>query len=363
MSVNGKDTGAARSNNSSSEATTKATEKKTPRASNEQRCALRELRGLVRVAEGDVAGGLDDLREAWNIYRTRITGNDPHPYPRPVCEPLARACLAAGKWDEAEQVLRAGLKREPNNGFALALLAETLARANKPADAQGALASLRRAWTHADPDLLALQRLRALGHTLNPTPAPVGDRAKHGPGRWQPFPAPASVSVHDPSGKSVPLSPAPGRNLVLVFYLGGECKHCMEQLTGLGKEKAAFAALGTDIAAVSWDKPEANRAFLAANSDYPLQTLLSDTNSRAAKAFGAHDDFESRDLHATYLVDKRGRVWWFRAGSEPFTDFAFLKAEISRMNDWLAQEQSSQSKSTRTAGSWRGLEQRRAGRG
>jgi hypothetical protein len=33
------------------------------------------------------------------------------------------------------------------------------------------------------------------------------------------------------------------------------------------------------------------------------------------------------------------------------------------MNDWLAQEQSSQSESTRTAGSWRGLEQRRAGRG
>jgi len=260
--------------------------------------------------------------------------NDPNPYPRPLYESLAWGYVQAKRYAEAEATLREGLKREPNNGFAFALLAEALTAARSLSSAGAALAQMRRAWRHADPDLPALRRAQALAGAAknwSPTPPPrMADREALGPASWRPFPAP-DVALRDPAGKSVPLSSLRGRSVVLVFYLGAECKHCVEQLAGLGKEKAAFEALGASLAAASIDTPEANRAFLEANPDYPIR-LLSDAKSEAARRFAAYDEFENRDLHATVLLDKDGRVWWFRSGSAPFTDWAFLKAETARMN-------------------------------
>ncbi|MBK6749364.1 MAG: hypothetical protein IPG67_04980 [Acidobacteria bacterium] len=37
-------------------------------------------------------------------------------------------------------------------------------------------------------------------------------------------------------------------------------------------------------------------------------------------------------LHATILIDKRGRVHWSRTGGSPFTEFDFLLKEIERLN-------------------------------
>src|SRR5207237_206716 len=117
--------------------------------------------------------------------------------------------------------------------------------------------------------------------------------------------------------------------------LGGSCPACTLQLKALGKEKAVFTALDTEIAAVSSDTPQADQSFLAANPAYPLR-LFSDVKHEAAKHCKAFDDFENKELHATLLLDKHGRVWWYRYGVEPFTDNKFLKEEIARMNTWEA---------------------------
>lgn len=307
----------------------------------EMECARLELTGRLAVADGDIPKGLDALRKAADIEKAKFAYSDPSRYPRPLYESLAWGYLRAQKWAEAEVTLREGLRREPGNGFALCLLLETLTAAGKTSDIPAVDEQLRVAWKHADPDLPALRRVQVAttragvacavntkGFTVPYRPSSELERL--GPARWQPFPA-SNVAFTDPNGKSVRVADYKGKNLLLVFYLGGGCTECMKQLEGFGKEKAAFDALDTRIVAVSPGLPDMLKNFLAATPNYPL-TLVCDPKNEAAKKFKAYDDFEDLHLHAVVLLDKNGRVWWQRSGGEPFTDFAFLKSEIARMN-------------------------------
>ncbi len=303
-----------------------------------------EMRGRLAVQDGGVPKGIEMLKKALEMENRSFQHGDPIGYPRPVYESLAWAYLTSHQPIEAEGVLREGLKREPENGFAIAMLTEALAAQSRRADALEEYSVLAKVWRHADADLPALIRVKALGlesdpactvRTPFPTPyVPSTDLMRFGPSEWQPFPLP-DVTLTEPSGKPARLSSMRGRNMLLVFYLGGTCPACTKQLQDLGKEKETFAALGTDIAAVSSDSPAANQAFLAGSPGYPLR-LFSDTKHVAAKRCKAFDDFENRELHATLLLDKQGRVWWYRYGVEPFTDIKFLREETARMNAWEA---------------------------
>jgi peroxiredoxin len=155
---------------------------------------------------------------------------------------------------------------------------------------------------------------------------------RQGPARWRPFPA-ADVTLHDSSGKAVHLSEYQGKNVLLVFFLGGRCQRCLEQLERFGQEKASFAKLDTELVAVSPDSASDLKRLEAMAERYPFRQL-SDTGGAAARKFNAYDEFEDLPLHGTYLINRRGEVWWFRSGSDPFTNVAFLKKEIPRMEAW-----------------------------
>jgi peroxiredoxin len=309
-----------------------------------QNAARLEMRGRLAVQDGKAAEGIDMLKKALEMENRSFAHGDPISYPRPVYESLAWAYLMAKQPQEAENVLLTGLKREPENGFGIGLLVEALVAQGRRSDALAQYARLAEVWQHADSDLPALQRVKALDLESDPactvrasfpTPyTPSAEMQRFGPTEWQPFPAP-DVALIGPDGKPSRLSAFRGQNLLLVFYLGGSCPACTLQLNALGKEKAAFAGLGTQIVAVSSDTPQANQTFLAANPAYPLR-LFSDVKHDAAKRCKAFDDFENKELHATLLLDKQGRVWWYRYGVEPFTDNKFLKEEIARMNAWEA---------------------------
>jgi peroxiredoxin len=307
-----------------------------------------EMRGRLAVQEGKTAEGIDMLKKALEMENRSFQHGDPIHYPRPVYESLAWAYLAAKQPAEAEAVLRTGIKREPDNGFGIAMLVETLVAEGQRSEALEQYARLAEVWQHADSDLPALQRVKALNLESDPacsvrspfpTPfVPSAELQRFGPEEWQPFSAP-DVVLTGPDGKPTRLSSFRGHNTLLVFYLGGACPACTLQLNALGKEKAAFSALDTQIAAVSSDTPQANQTFLTANPNYPLR-LFSDVKHEAAKRCKAFDDFENKELHATLLLDKHGRVWWYRYGVEPFTDDKFLKEEIARMNAWEARHPS-----------------------
>ncbi|MCW3097680.1 MAG: Redoxin domain protein [Chthonomonadaceae bacterium] len=303
-----------------------------------------EMRGRLAVQDGKAAEGIDMLKKALEMENKSFQHGDPINYPRPVYESLAWAYLTTKQPGEAEAVLRTGLRREPENGFGIAMLTEALVAEGRRSEALEQYTKLAEVWQHADSDLPALLRVKALNLESDPacsvrspfpTPyIPSAEMQRYGPMEWQPFPAP-DVVLTNRDGKPTRLSAFRGHNTLLVFYLGGACPACTLQLNALGKEKAALTALDTEIAAVSSDTPQANQAFLTANSAYPLR-LFSDVKHDAAKRCKAFDDFEGKELHATLLLDKHGRVWWYRYGVEPFTDNKFLKEEIARMNAWEA---------------------------
>ncbi len=309
-----------------------------------QNAARLEMRGRLAVQDGKAAEGITLLKQALDLENKSFQHGDPINYPRPVYESLAWAYLTTKQPTEAETVLKTGIKREPENGFAIAMLTEALVAEGRQPEALEEYAQLATVWQHADSDLPALARVKALNlqsdpacsvRTLFPTPfSPSAEMQRIGPGEWQPFPAP-DVVLTGPDGKPTRLAAFKGKNVLLVFYLGGACPACTLQLNALGKEKADFTALNTEIMAVSSDTPQANQAFLTANPKYPLR-LFSDVKHDAAKRCKAFDDFENKELHATLLLDKQGRVWWYRYGVEPFTDTKFLKEEIARMNTWEA---------------------------
>jgi peroxiredoxin len=292
-----------------------------------------ELAGLLKSRRGDVAGALAELRRAVEGVGRML--DDPCPYPRDVTESIGRVLLDHKRYRDAEDELRKG--KWKHNGYVDALIVEAQLADGRIDDAEKTYAAMQAAWRNADPDLPSLVRTQALlekaapgKERWKPTPADSKALERFGPATWQPYPA-APFTVTAPDGKRISLGDYQGRNLVLVFYLGGKCAHCLEQLSVLGKEKNGLAALDTDILAVSSDSVATKRRFMQNNPDYPLR-LASDQTLAAAKALGAYDEFEDLELHATLLIDKQGRVRWYTSGSTPFMKFEHLKRELLRMN-------------------------------
>jgi peroxiredoxin len=173
-------------------------------------------------------------------------------------------------------------------------------------------------------------------------PAPERNYARvpldqYGPPKWEPYAAP-SLEVRDPSGKPVSLADYRGRNVILVFYLGFECPHCMRQLHDLQKNKDEWERLDAVVLAVSSTAPEKNAGQLKQLGDLTGIRLLSDSLYANARRFHSYDDFEDMELHSTSLIDKQGRVYWARLGGDPFGDLAFLAKQLGRMNQMVQPE-------------------------
>ena len=196
----------------------------------------------------------------------------------------------------------------------------------------------------ADVNLPVLQRLTPLAQHLQwpadwRTPAPqatdVGQRPaldSLGPFRWQPMPAP-DWTLADSTGKQVSLKQYRGKPVVVLFYLGYGCVHCLEQLNAFGPATKDFTDAGISLVAISTDSAEGlKKTFAKSKSEdgFPFP-LLSDEPLAAFKNFRAFDDFENMPLHGTFLIDGQGLVRWQDISFEPFTDTKFLLAESKRL--------------------------------
>src|SRR5205814_10578868 len=119
----------------------------------------------------------------------------------------------------------------------------------------------------ADAGLKIVQLARATGITANPrdsSPASQRNYAltsleRFGPNRWELYDAP-KLEVRDADGKGVALEVYRGKNVLLVFYLGQECPHCIRQLHDIGEKKADWERLNTVVLAVSSATPVKNAA-------------------------------------------------------------------------------------------------------
>jgi peroxiredoxin len=286
-----------------------------------------EIEGLLFLARGDKLEGVRRLTEAaeLELEHRENDNNSPAQYPRVLYNVVGETYLQLQSPGLAVPAFEKVLKAVPNDAVALSGLARAhfaLSEKEKAAEYYGRLLHV---WSEADPGLRWMESAKALGLAAQPrdvSPAPQRNYRKtnldhFGPAAWEPYAAPKLEALE-------------GKNLVLVFYLGEECVHCVEQLIAIKDRINDFLLNRTEVVAISSASPEriASSEKMAA---LPLR-LLSDTDHANAKRFHSYDEFEDMELHATILIDGCGKVRWARTGGDPFMELDFLVSEIKRVN-------------------------------
>jgi peroxiredoxin len=257
----------------------------------------------------------------------------------------SQAAIAAGDTARAEQLAKEAVEKGPGEALPLANYVEILRRAGKNAEAKAEFEKLRALSARFDLDVPPFKRLEPVAHELGlgddwRVPATVaadfGARPPLdtlGPLHWHPVAA-ESWSLPDAQGKAVSLGDFAGKPVVVVFYLGFGCLHCVEQLKALEPMVAEFAAAGISLVAISSETAEQlNTALIkrAANEGPPAFPILVDPALQTFRQYRAFDDFEQTPLHATYFIDGAGLVRWQDVGPEPFMDMKFLLGEAKRL--------------------------------
>ncbi len=298
-----------------------------------------ELKGRLALLRGEPLEALKYLAgAAQREFDMQKEYADPPLYPEVLYNTLGETYLTLKSPLLAAQAFEKALTLTRNDLFALSGLVRAYAATGEKAKAEDAMARLRFVAADADKDLPVLMRAYATGIQAKPRDASPGPQRnylrtsleKYGPAKWEPYAAP-ELDVKDIEGKPVTLAAYKGKNVILVFYLGQECPHCMKQLRDIGGKKAEWERLNAVVLAVSSTAPEKNAQGIKAYGGLPVR-VLSDDGHANARRFHSYDDFEEMELHSTILIDTQGRVRWARNGGEPFGDMAFLVKELERSN-------------------------------
>lgn len=151
-------------------------------------------------------------------------------------------------------------------------------------------------------------------------------------------PAPA-FSIPDESNKTHTLKELNNdRPLVVVFYLGYGCSHCVAQLLALDKDLPRFRELGAEIVAISSDSPEHTAEKFAEFGRFNFP-VLSDIDYDVSQKWGVYEAGEEDEpgfmSHGTFVVDRTGKVIWGTMGPEPFLDNKTLLHVIAESQGML----------------------------
>jgi tetratricopeptide (TPR) repeat protein len=119
------------------------------------------LQLAANVLAGEIAAKAGDTAEAERLLRAAVAEQDTHwfteppPWYFPVRQALGAVLLQAGRAQEAEQVYREDLQRNPDNGWSLFGLDQSLRAQGKTAEAVQTEERFRKAWARADVTLSA----------------------------------------------------------------------------------------------------------------------------------------------------------------------------------------------------------------
>ena len=113
------------------------------------------------------------------------------------------------------------------------------------------------------------------------------------------------------------------RPIVVVFYLGYGCSHCVAQLLALDKDQHYFRELDADIVAISSDASDHTAEKYKEYGEFHFP-VLADVDYAISTQWGVYqpetDDKPEFMKHGTYVVDRSGKVIWAAVGNEPFLD-------------------------------------------
>jgi len=303
--------------------------------------------GLLLVAEGEF---LDGQRALLDAARLEQRARNAHDYPNdppmlawPVMRLVGDAYFKRGDYRSAVDAYEQALENEPNDAFSLSGLARTWYALKNAEQAELYAGRLAHVWSNADPGLKWMTEVTKLGLGKRPvadTLAPERvyrpqDLDRLGPSNWAPYAAP-KLDVANGEGKPVRLEDYHGQNVVLVFFIGDYCIHCVEQLAAMNKRMTEFEEKKAVVLAVCSAPPSQTKAS-SSLKDVKIP-ILSDSNHENARRFASYDDFEEIELHSTILIDGAGRVRWKRTGGAPFMNIDFLLQELGRVNDEMREK-------------------------
>lgn len=279
---------------------------------------------------------------------------------------LARLYLQVGDHDKAERLAREAVAAAENEVIPLANQIDVLFHIGKEKEAGEAFARLREISGSIDDLTRApFARLAEVASALDfpadwrvarQMASDVGVRPSLdsiGPLRYTPPSAP-DWSLPDADGKQIALKQFEGRPVVVIFYLGHGCLHCVEQLSTFAPMTKDFEEAGISLVAISTDDVLSlkksidgfdlqegsqtsldeelqnflNKAKEAGGFPFPL---VSDAGLQVFKSYRAFDDFEGQPLHGTFLIDGDGLVRWRDISYEPFNNPEFLLKEAGRL--------------------------------
>ncbi|MBL8059848.1 MAG: redoxin domain-containing protein [Chthonomonas sp.] len=297
---------------------------------------------LIGLAEGRKSTAMALLTKAADDDdKQRKNGeffaNDPPFTPWTVNRILGDVLRAQGDHGAAITAYEKSLVHEPNDAFTLSGLALSHHALGNIEKASYYAGRLEYVWSGADEGLKWLTDVRKLGLNAKPiAETPAKERTynpksldKIGTTNWRPFAAP-KLEVKDVDGKPVSLKNYAGKNVILVFFLGEACVHCVGQLKSINDKMSDFEAQDTVVLGVCSASPESLKASTALGG--VGITFLSDTAHENARRFSSYDDFEDMELHSTILIDKEGKIRWKRTGGDPFMKIDFLLNELKRIN-------------------------------
>ncbi len=259
---------------------------------------------------------------------------------------LARLRLRLGQEEEALKLSEEAVTSGKNRTLPLAARAEILHTVGKTDEAKKAFEELKKLSARIDLSATPFQRLADLAKDLGEPEDwriepkirnDIGERpdlATLGPLQWT---APMAIPFTLPDGAHQPvsLSDYRGKPVILIFYLGHGCLHCVEQLNAFAPKLSEFQKSGIEILAVSTDtiselKLSQEKYTAEGAASFPFK-LAADPDLAIFKSYRAHDDFEKKALHGTFLIGPQGRVLWQDIGPEPFNNPDFLLKEAPRL--------------------------------
>lgn len=301
--------------------------------------AIGELTKAIAAIETSQAVARGDHKEALSL--SRKAGRNVSTLKR------AKIRFLAGEQDAALEEIKKEVERHKGEVHPLAIYVELLAEAGKMKEAEEQFQNLRDTSSSIDkasPVFTRLDRVAVeLGHTEDWVPAvklrdDIGERPaldSLGPFRWSPSPA-TPWELPTANQERVSLSSYSGKPVVVIFYLGFGCLHCVEQLHAFNPMYEEYQKAGIDIVAIGTDDVETLQLSIQGLADSEPKKeiqfpLLSDSELDAFKAYRAYDDFEKQPLHGTFLIDAQGQVRWQDISYEPFMDAKFLLKESQRL--------------------------------
>ena len=96
------------------------------------------------------------------------------------------------------------------------------------------------------------------------------------------------------------------RFLILYFYPRDDTPGCTKEACAFRDSIERIRSLGAEVAGISVDSPESHAKFA---SKYSLPfTLLSDSEGKVARLFGAYSEERKRCLRKTYIIDSTGKI-------------------------------------------------------